>query len=101
MPGRRPGDASAKRSQAISRLSATSPAGFSQSLATLATSLFGPMPTDAVRPVRARISPTSRRMAAFGATKPERSRYPSSMPTCSTVSMCVRTISQTAAEADR
>ena len=74
MPGSRPGGAPAKRSHAPSRLSDTSPAGFSQSLATLATSLFGPMPTEAESPVASRIAPTSRRIAAFGDRKPVRSR---------------------------
>ena len=74
MPGRSCGGARAKRSHAISRLSATMPAGFSQSEATLATSLLGPMPTEALRPVRSRIRCTSVRISALGATRPERSR---------------------------
>ena len=51
MPGTSPGDAPAKRAQACSRLRTTKPAGFSASEATLATSLLGPMPTDALIPV--------------------------------------------------
>ena len=74
MPGSSPGDAPPKRSTAISRLSATKPSGFSQSLAILATSRFGPMPTDAPRPVRRRISVTTRRIVAPGAVAWDRSR---------------------------
>ncbi len=48
MPGISAGGASAKRSQACSRVSTTKPAGFSASEATLATSLLGPMPTEQV-----------------------------------------------------
>ena len=66
MPGTRPGGASAKRAQACSRVSTTNPRGFSASEATLATSLFGPMPTEAVSPVAPWIDATSRRIAARG-----------------------------------
>ena len=70
MPGSEPGRRSAKRAHASSRLSTTKPAGFSASEATFATSLFGPMPTEAVRPVAALISATIRRIAARGAIRP-------------------------------
>ena len=74
MPGISRGGASAKRSHACSRVSTTKPCGFSASEATLATSRFGPMPTDAVSPVSALISETRRRIAARGETSPVSSR---------------------------
>ena len=74
MPGTRLGGACAKRSHACSMLIATRPRGFSRSLHTLATSLLGPMPTETPRPVVASTSCCRRRMAAFGATRSERSR---------------------------
>ncbi len=64
----------ANRSHACSRLSTTNPCGFSASEATFATSLFGPMPTDAVSPVCSWISATIRRIPAFGAGSPVSSR---------------------------
>ena len=51
--GQQPRRASAKRSHACSRVSTTKPCGFSASEATFATSRFGPMPTEAARPVSA------------------------------------------------
>ena len=74
MPGRRLGGAPAKRSQAISRLSATRPAGFSASEAIFATSLLGPIPTEALSPVASWMAITRRRIRALGATLSERSR---------------------------
>ena len=74
MPGSSRGGASAKRSHACSRVRTTKPCGFSASEATFATSRFGPMPTEAVRPVSARISEISRRIAARGDISPVSSR---------------------------
>ena len=73
MPGSSRAGAAAKRAHASSRVSTTKPAGFSASEATLATSLLGPIPTEQVIPVSARISDTRRRTAARGATIPPRS----------------------------
>ena len=56
----------AKRSQACSRESTTKPAGFSASLAVLATRRDGPTPTEMVIPVRSRTSATSSRRARSG-----------------------------------
>ncbi len=66
--GRATGGAEAKRAHACSRVSTTKPAGFSASEATFATSLFGPIPTEHVRPRRAldlvRAAGASRRAAS-------------------------------------
>ena len=60
------GERSASRRQASSRPMATKPRGFSRSLATLATSRFGPTPTEIVMPVRSATSATSSRRAGSG-----------------------------------
>ena len=74
MPGTSPGGEEAKRAHAWRRSSTTKPAGFSASEATLATSLFGPMPIEQVSSVADLISASSRRMAARGENSPSTSR---------------------------
>jgi hypothetical protein len=101
MPGTSPQPAPAKRAQACSRLSTTKPRGFSASEATLATSLFGPIPIEHVSPVAASSSSRRARIAPTGAGISVRSRYASSSPTTSTVSTRSRTIRITASEAWR
>ena len=66
MPGMIRGGRSARRRHASSRPMATKPRGFSRSLATLATSRLGPMPTEIAIPVRSATSVTSSRTAGSG-----------------------------------
>jgi hypothetical protein len=88
IPGIRPGEAPANRSRAISHDSTVNPSGLSASDATLATSLFGPMPIEHVSPVRSRTASLIRRAAAFGRSSGVRSMYASSRPTTCTRSTC-------------
>ena len=74
MPGTKPGEAPAKRARASAADSTTKPSGFSASEATFATSLFGPSPTEQVRPVAVRAASLTRAAAARGRSKPVRSR---------------------------
>ena len=73
-----------------------------RSLATLATTLQLATPSEQERLVDARTaactaSATARARRGSGSTLP-RSRYPSSIPTCSTIGTTSRTVRQTAAE---
>ncbi len=67
MPGTSPQGAPANREHASSRVRTTNPEGFSASEATLATSLFGPMPTEEPSPVARCISPRIRSISSTGA----------------------------------
>ena len=74
MPGTSSGGEEANLAHACSRVRTTKPAGFSASEATLATSLFGPIPTEQLSRSVRWISTTRRRMAARGLYSPSRSR---------------------------
>ena len=74
MPGISPGGEPPKRSHACSRVRTTKPSGFSASEATFATSFDGPIPIEHPRPVASSIAALTRRTAAFGRSKPLRSR---------------------------
>ena len=74
MPGISRGGEAPKRSRACSAVSIRKPSGLSASEATLATSLFGPMPIEQASPVARVTAALIRRPAALGRSTPVRSR---------------------------
>ena len=95
------GEEGPNRTRASSAVSMRKPSGLSASEATLATSLFGPMPIEQASPVVRVTAALMRRPAALGRSTPVRSRYASSSPTTSTVSTWSCSTSMTARERSR
>ena len=104
-PGRRRTSNGARYAASWPGTTTTSPPGLRASLPTFATTLQGATPSEHVRLVPARTavrtaSATTRASRKSAAISP-RSRYPSSIPVCSTVGTTPRTVDQTWREYSR